>query len=111
MDGDLMTARLDPEEKRLRGLAPGALADEALALKDRLEALKGEAIRRGLKTAEGAEGRISLSPPGTQDRTDRNLLLQVLGIAESEFVSRFCRRVKTDWRLTITRRRVFRSAA
>jgi len=106
-----MTARLDPETKRLRALGPGALADEALALKEQLDALKDEAIRRGLKTAAGAAGRITLSPPGEQYRSDRSLLLQVLGIAESEFVSRFCRQVKTDWRLTITRRRAFRSAA
>jgi hypothetical protein len=41
-----MTAPLDPETKRLRRLSPGALADEALALKERIDAIKDEAIRR-----------------------------------------------------------------
>ena len=73
-----MTAPLDPETKRLRRLSPGALADEALALKKRIDAIKDEAIRRRLKTAEGEAGRITLSPPGSQDRTERELLLKVL---------------------------------
>jgi len=106
-----MTAPLDPETKRLRKLAPGELADEAFILKARIEAIKSEAIRRGLKTAEGQAGRITLSPPGTQERSDRALLLQVLGIAESEFITRFCREVKTDWRLTINPKKAFRAAA
>jgi hypothetical protein len=106
-----MTERLDPEIKRLRRLSPGDLADEAFILKTRIDAIKEEAVRRGLKTAEGQAGRITLSPPGTQERSDRALLLQVLGIAESEFITRFCRQVKTDWRLTINPRRVFRAVA
>jgi len=106
-----MTAPLDPAVKRLRRLAPGDLADEAFILKARIEAIKDEAIRRGLKTAEGQAGRITLSPPGTQQRSDRDVLLTVLGITEAEFISRFCRRVKTDWRLTITPLRVIPAAA
>ena len=51
-----VTAPLDPETKRLRRLSPGALADEALALKKRIDAIKDEAIRRRLKTAEGEAG-------------------------------------------------------
>jgi len=102
-----MTERLDPEAKRLKRLSPGELADEAFLAKARIDAIKSEAIRRGLKTAEGQAGRITLSPPGTQERSDRALLLQVLGIAESEFIARFCRAVKTDWRLTINPRRTF----
>src|SRR5580700_2626390 len=39
---------LDPEIKRLRKLSPAALADEAGALKAKTEAIKDEAIRRGL---------------------------------------------------------------
>ena len=81
-----MTEKLDPEVKQLRKLSPGALADEALALKTRIEAIKEEAIRRGLKTAEGATGRITLSPPGTQDRTDRARLLEVLAITDAELL-------------------------
>ena len=67
-----------------RLLSPGALADEALALKKRIDAIKDEAIRRRLKTAEGEAGRITLSPPGSQDRTERELLLKVLEITEAE---------------------------
>ena len=106
-----MTAPLDPETKRLRRLSPGALADEALVLKKRIDAIKDEAIRRHLKTAEGEAGRITLSPPGSQDRTERELLLKVLDITEAEFIARFTRRVQTDWRLTIKPRRQFRQAA
>jgi hypothetical protein len=102
---------LDPETKRLRRLSPGALADEALALKKRIDAIKDEAIRRRLKTAEGEAGRITLSPPGSQDRTERELLLKVLEITEAEFIARFTRIVQTDWRLTIKPRRQFRQAA
>ena len=106
-----MTAPLDSETNRLRRLSPGALADEALALKTRIDAIRDEAIRRGLKTAEGDVGRITLSPPGSQNRTERELLLKVLDITEAEFVARFTRAVRTDWRLTINPRRQFRQAA
>ena len=105
-----MTERLDPATKYLRKLSPGALADEAFAFHARIEAIKKEAVRRGLKTAEGDAGRIALSPPGQQNRTDRALLLQVLGIAEAEFIARFTRPVRTDWRLTITAARARRAA-
>src|SRR5580693_6956567 len=92
-------------------LSPGALADEALVLKKRIDAIKDEAIRRRLKTAEGEAGRITLSAPGSQDRTERELLLKVLEITEAEFIARFTRTVQTDWRLTIKPRRQFRQAA
>jgi hypothetical protein len=105
-----VTAKLDPATKHLRRLSDGALADEAIGLKTRIEAIKEEAIRRGLKTAEGAAGRIALSPPGSQDRTDRDRLLQVLGIAEAEFIARFTRPVRTDWRLTISPIKPIRAA-
>jgi hypothetical protein len=106
-----MTKRLDAETKRLHGLSPSELADEAFEHKTRIEAIKNEAIRRGLKTALGEIGRIALSPPSSQDRTDRDLLLSVLGITESEYIARFTHPTKTDWRLTITPRREFRKAA
>jgi len=106
-----MTERLDPEIKRLRRLSIGGLADEAFALKTAIEAIKSEAIRRGLKTAEGETGRITLSPPSSQDRTERAVLLEVLGISEAEFIARFTRKVSTDWRLTINPRRELRKAA
>ena len=108
---DAVIAPLDLETKRLQRLSPGALADEALTLKKRIDAIKDEAIRRRLKTAEGEAGRITLSPPGSQDRTERELLLKVLDITEAEFIARFTRAVQTDWRLTIKPRRQFRQAA
>lgn len=106
-----MTQRLDPETKRLHGLSPSELADEAFALKTRMEAIKNEAIRRGMRTAEGEAGKITLTPPGTQDRTERALLLAVLGISEAEFIARFTRSTKTDWRMTVNPRRELRKAA
>ena len=42
--------------------------------------LKAEAIRRELRRAEGEAYRIVLTPPGTQQRIDKPLLLKVLGI-------------------------------
>ena len=92
-------------------MSPAGLADEAGRLHDELDAVKDEAIRRGLRTAEGGEWRIALSPPGEQQRTDKPLLLRVLGIGAAEFAVRFCRPVHTDWRLTITRRKEIRAAA
>ena len=79
----------DPEIKRLRKLSPAALADEAGALKAKTEAIKDEAIRRGLKKAEGQFWKLALSPPGESNRTDKSRLLAVLGISESEYVARF----------------------
>jgi hypothetical protein len=101
---------LDPEAKRLRKLSPGLLADEAGALKARTEAIKDEAIRRGLRKADGELWKLSLSPPGESNRTDRARLLQVLGISEAQFISRFCSPTHTDWRITITARKVPRAA-
>jgi len=77
------------EVKRLRKLSVGALADEVGALKERTEAIKDEAIRRGLRKAEGALWKLALSPPGTSNRTDRALLLQVMGLTENEYLARF----------------------
>jgi hypothetical protein len=103
--------RLSPEERALRTLSPALIADEALELKERLDTLKGELIRRQVHRVEGILGKVALSPPGEQDRTDRNLLLGTLGITEAEFVSRFTHKVRTDWRMTVTRKKTFRQAA
>jgi hypothetical protein len=96
-----VTKPLDAETKRLHGLSPTELADEVGAVKaqisDRevkLEALKAEAVRRGLHEADGALFRITLSPPGTQFRIESKLLRQVMGNA---FVDHFSRAVDTDW--------------
>jgi hypothetical protein len=101
---------LDAEAKRLRKLSPAALADEAGALKARNEAIKDEAIRRGLKKAEGQLWKIALTPPGQANRTDKSRLLAVLGISESEYISRFTSPTQTDWVMRCTARKVLRSA-
>jgi hypothetical protein len=104
---------LDPEIKRLRKLSPAALADEADeagALKAKTEAIKDEAIRRGLKKAEGQFWKLALTPPGQSNRTDKSRLLAVLGISESEYVARFTSVVHTDWVMRCTARKVLRVA-
>jgi hypothetical protein len=106
-----MTKPLDPEVKKLRALAPGELADECGIAKARIDAIKEEAIRRGLTRAKGQAFKISLSPPSTQNRTDRDKLLAVMGISESEFVLRFTSPAETDWRLTCSAVKPPRAAA
>src|SRR5271168_1620348 len=95
-----MAEKLDPEAKRLRNISPGDLADAIGALEARVEVLKAEAIRRELRRAEGEAYRIVLTPPGTQQRTDKPLLLRVLGKAEP--IRRELRRAEgvryTGWR-------------
>jgi hypothetical protein len=71
-----VTEKLDPEAKRIRKLSDGDLADEVGALKATITALEEEAIRRGLRRAEGADFKITLTPPGTSQRTDKPLLLR-----------------------------------
>jgi hypothetical protein len=106
-----VTEKLDAEAKRLRKLSPGALADEIGALEARVDALKDEAIRRELRRAEGEAYRIVLTPPGTSQRTDKPLLLQVLGITAAEYAARFTYPVHTGWRLTCTALRKIAAAA
>jgi hypothetical protein len=108
---DHVTAKLDPETKRLRKLTDGALADEVGTLKASIAALEEEAIRRGLRRAEGEDFKITLTPPGTSQRTDKPLLLRVLGITEDEYTARFCHLVKIGWRLTCSAIRKFATAA
>ncbi len=100
---------LDPEVRRLRKLSPGALADEAGALRARTEAIKDEAIRRRLHKAEGQFWKLALTPPGVSNRTDKSRLLAVLGISESEYVSRFTSPTRTDWVMRCTARKVLRA--
>lgn len=101
---------LEPEARRVRKLSPGALADEAGAAKEKIEAIKNEAIRRGFRTVEGAAWRLSLSPPGVSNRTNKATLLAVLGISESEFVTRFTSPTQTDWVMRCTARKPLRAA-
>jgi hypothetical protein len=102
--------RLSPEIKRLRKLSPAALADEAGALKAKTEAIKDEAIRRGLHKADGQFWKLALTPPGQSNRTDKSRLLAVLGISESEYVTRFTSPAQTDWVMRCTARKVLRTA-
>jgi hypothetical protein len=89
-----MTRPLDPEIKRLRGLSPGELADEAGQLKAALARIKDEAIRRDLRRAEGALFRLSLTPPGRQTRLDRAAIEKVYG---ASLIARYCYDIDTDW--------------
>ncbi len=102
---------LDPEIKRLKKLSPAALADEAGAMKARTEAIKDEAIRRGLTKAEGQFWKLALTPPSISNRTDKARLLAVLGISESEYVTRFTSPTRTDWTMRCTARKVLRAPA
>ena len=102
---------LSLEGRRLRKLTDGELADEVGTFEARIDALKAEAIRREIRRAEGEDFRITLTPPGTSQRTDKPLLLQVMGITEAEYTARFCHPVQTGWRLTCTARRKFETAA
>ena len=101
---------LDPEIKRLRTLSPAALADEAGALKAKTEAIKDEAIRRGLKKAEGQFWKLALTPPGQSNRTDKSRLLMFLAMSESEYETRFTNPTQTDWVMRCTARKVLRTA-
>jgi hypothetical protein len=96
---------LSADEARRRKLTNGQLADEIGGLQHQVDELKTEAIRRELHRAEGLDYRIVLSPPGEQMRTDKEKLLEVLGISQSEYNSRFCYPVQSGWRLTCTQRR------
>ena len=101
---------LDAEAKRLRKLSPAALADEAGALKAKTEAIKDEAIRRGLKKAEGQFWKLALTPPGQSNRTDKSRLLGFLGFSEDEYVMRFTTPTQTDWVMRCTARKALRTA-
>jgi hypothetical protein len=103
-----VTAPVDPGLKRLRTLTPGELADEAGVLKaqlaelaEKLDGCKAEALRRGLREAEGKLFRLVMSPPGTQRRLDREHMEQELG---SEFVARYTSIIETDWKMRISAR-------
>jgi len=90
--------------------AGGPLADEAGALKAKTEAIKDEAIRRGLKKAEGEFWKLALSPPGESNRTDKSRLLAVLGISEIEYIARYTSPIHTDWVMKCTARKIPRAA-
>ena len=61
-----------------------------------------------MKKAEGQFWKLALSPPGQSNRTDKSRLLAVLGISESEYVTRFTSPAQTDWVMRCTARNVLR---
>ena len=69
------------------------------------------AIDIGLTKAEGQFWKLALSPPGQSNRTDKSRLLAVLGISESEYVTRFTSPTQTDWVMRCTARKVLRTVA
>jgi hypothetical protein len=58
--------------------------------------------------AEGEFWKLALTPPGQSNRTDKSRLLAVLGISESEYVTRFTSPTQTDWVMRCTARKVLR---
>ena len=110
-----MTAPLDAATKRLRGLSPGQLADEVGAAKaaiadanEVIEALKGEAVRRGITEANGTLFRITLSPPSEQQRIDSKLLEAEMG---RDFIDRFSKTINIDWQMRCSARIASAAAA
>ena len=63
-----------------------------------------------LKKAEGQFWKLALTPPGHSNRTDKSRLLAVLGISESEYVTRFTSPAQTDWVMRCTPQKVLRTA-
>jgi hypothetical protein len=81
-----MAAPLTPEQKRLRGLTPGELADEAGVLKadaaaveDKIAAVKAEALRRKLSEADGELYRMTIAPARDGERLDVKALRAAKG--------------------------------
>jgi hypothetical protein len=90
------------DDKRLRKLSPGELADEAGKLKSALGAIKDEAVRRELRRAEGNFYRLTLSPPGRQTRLDRARLEADKG---HELIAPYLYEADTDWVMRCVARR------
>ena len=67
--------------------------------------MEDEAIRRGLKKAEGQFWKLALTPPGQSNRTDKSRLLAVLGISEIDYIARYTSPVHTDWVMRCTARK------
>jgi hypothetical protein len=105
-----MTAPLDIETKRLRGLTPAQLADEVGAHKaaiadvdEQLEAIKEELRRRNLRSAEGALFDVTMTPPGERVTLDKASLTAVFG---EPFVAHFSKTTMGEnWTLRCTARK------
>jgi len=104
-----MTAPLDAETKRLRGMTPGQIADEAGSIKaqiadrnERLDALKAEAVRQKITEANGDLFRITLSPPGEQLRLDTAMIRAAFN---PEFIdTHLSKSTETGWVLRVAAR-------
>lgn len=97
-----MPRRLSDDEKRLRRLKDGEMADECGHLQAAIAAIRAEAIRRELRRAEGLLFTITLSPPGRHQRLDRKALELKIGAAALEPC---LYTVETDWQMRCTARR------
>jgi hypothetical protein len=86
----------------LREFSPGQLADQAGALKARLEAIKQEMILRDAARAEGNLFRLALSPPSRQNRFNREAFERDYG---ADFLTRFCHEIDTGWVMRVTARK------
>ena len=86
----------------LREFSPGQLADQAGALKARLQAIKQEMIAREVDRAEGNLYRLALSPPSRQNRLDREALERAWG---TDFLTPYCHEIDTGWVMRITARK------
>src|SRR5580704_9276069 len=71
-----------------------------------LEAATAVFLKKGY---EGQFWKLALTPPGQSNRTDKSRLLAVLGISESEYVTRFTSPTQTDWVMRCTARKVLRA--
>lgn len=91
------------QNSELRDFSPGQLADQAGALKTQLEAIKQEMIARDVPRGEGNFFRLALSPPGRQNRLDRDALERDHGL---QFIAPYCHEVDTGWVMRVTARKV-----
>jgi hypothetical protein len=87
----------------LRDYSPGQLADQAGVLKAQIEAIKQEMIAREVTRAEGNLFRLALTPPGRQNRFDRDAFEREYGV---DFLSRFCNEIDTGWVMRVNVRKV-----
>lgn len=92
-----MTKPLPAETKRLHGLTPGALADEAGEHKAGLARIKDEMIRRELRRAESERFSIVITPAGTQNRLDRKAAEMKVGPLDA-----YCHPVQVGAQMTVT---------
>jgi hypothetical protein len=90
--------------------AIAALAREVASLRGDVGDIRSS-LREPLQTVPGhLLGLDEVPPPGQSNRTDKSRLLAVLGISESEYVTRFTSPAQTDWVMRCTAKKVLRTA-